>query len=259
MNVRGTGRALWALAMVLLLAAGAPVTSPRPLPRPGGMDPGLEAVLQEILRAPLSPGNGGVVLVSPRPAPRPGLPVADRRDERRPRRGSVCGMRQIRGTPVPAIPGKLAGCGVRQPVRVTEVSGVRLTQAATIDCATARALNEWVVRGVKPAVGRRGGGLAALKVIASYSCRTRNSQPGAKISEHGKGHALDISGIYLKNGDFLSVLEDWNRRRKGRILRAMHDSACGIFGTVLGPDANRFHRDHLHVDTARYRGGAYCR
>jgi len=180
-------------------------------------------------------------------------------DDRAPRRGSVCGVRQIRGETIAAIPGKLPGCGIAQPVRITEVSGVRLTQPATINCRTARTLNDWVQDSVKPAVGRRGGGLAALKVIASYSCRTRNSQSGAKISEHAKGNALDIAGIYLKNGDFISVLDDWRTRRDGKILRALHDTACGPFGTVLGPEANRYHQDHLHVDTASYRGGAYCR
>jgi hypothetical protein len=28
---------------------------------------------------------------------------------------------------------------------------------------------------------------------------------------------------------------------------------------VLGPNANSFHRDHFHFDTARYRSGSYCR
>jgi len=36
-------------------------------------------------------------------------------------------------------------------------------------------------------------------------------------------------------------------------------AACGPFGTVLGPESNRFHRDHFHFDTARYRSGSYCR
>lgn len=34
-------------------------------------------------------------------------------------------------------------------------------------------------------------------------------------------------------------------------LRAAHDSACDIFGTTLGPEANRAHRNHLHIDMAQ--------
>jgi len=28
---------------------------------------------------------------------------------------------------------------------------------------------------------------------------------------------------------------------------------------VLGPEAARYHQDHFHFDTARYRSGSYCR
>lgn len=109
------------------------------------------------------------------------------------------------------------------------------------------------------AVGRTGGGVVKLKVAAGYSCRTRNHKSGAKISEHGKGRAIDLSGFYLKNGDQISVLNDWGKGKYGRILRDMHRSACGPFGTVLGPNADRHHRDHFHFDIAKHRSGSYCR
>lgn len=46
---------------------------------------------------------------------------------------------------------------------------------------------------------------------------------------------------------------------KARFLRGAHETACKIFGTVLGPEANNAHRNHLHVDLAQ-RGvtGAFC-
>lgn len=173
--------------------------------------------------------------------------------------GSVCGVSQIRGETIATIPGRLPGCGVANPVRVTEVAGVRLSQAAIMDCNTARTLNTWVQQGAIPAVGNRGGGLAELKVAAHYACRTRNHQPGARISEHGKGRAIDISGITLQNGDHISVLRGWHERGDRRIIRALHSSACGPFGTVLGPNSDRFHQNHLHFDTARHGSGPYCR
>ena len=271
-QARGIRRAaLWS-ALAVLVAAGAPYTSPRPQPRPANLAvfspshpaqraqaAGLEALIADIVR-PGTQVSG--LAAAPVPPARPAItatPVRSQPDARAPRRGSVCGVRQIRGQSIPAIPGRLRGCGVARPVRVTEVSGVRLSQPADIDCPTAKALNDWVRRGVKPAIKRRGGGVAELKVIVSYACRTRNSQPGPKISEHGRGKALDIAGFTLRNGDFLSVKTDWGRGRDGRILRRIHAAACGPFGTVLGPEANRFHRDHFHVDTASYRGGPYCR
>ena len=42
-------------------------------------------------------------------------------------------------------------------------------------------------------------------------------------------------------------------------LRAVHEGACKIFGTVLGPEANAAHRDHFHLDLVKRRSSAYCR
>ena len=47
--------------------------------------------------------------------------------------------------------------------------------------------------------------------------------------------------------------------RKAQFLRAAHDSACKIFGTVLGPEANEAHRNHLHLDMAQRSFGTICR
>jgi len=44
---------------------------------------------------------------------------------------------------------------------------------------------------------------------------------------------------------------------KSLFLRAIQDGACGIFGTVLGPESNAAHRDHFHLDGAERRK-SYC-
>jgi hypothetical protein len=148
-------------------------------------------------------------------------------------------------------------CGVADAWVVSEVAGVRLTQPAIMNPRTARALDAWVRRGAIPAVDGRGGGLESLVVVAHYACRTRNSRPGAKISEHAKGNAIDIAAFQFRDGSNVSVLRGWNGR-DGRLLRRLHRTACGPFGTVLGPESDRHHQDHFHFDTARHRGGPYC-
>lgn len=183
--------------------------------------------------------------------PTPGVPLG--------RKGSVCGDPSIRGERLSPIAGRISGCGVEEPVRVTAIDGVKLSQASVMDCRTATAIKRWIGEGVRPAIGRTGGGVSALRVAAHYSCRTRNNQPGAKISEHGKGRAIDISAIVLASGEAISVLDGWRDRTHGPILKRMHAAACGPFGTVLGPNSDRFHQDHFHFDTARYRAGTYCR
>jgi hypothetical protein len=217
----------------------------------------------------LNPPGVTAVRVSLRPVERPaGLAAAIRAAETRGTpgrvtqpglRGALCGQRGIIGDRLERIPGRINGCGIAEPVRVREIDGITLAQPATINCDTALAVQEWLNDAVIPTVGRYGGGVASLRVVASYSCRTRNNQPGARLSEHATGNAIDIAGIGLVDGSEISVLDDWGGGREGRILRQLHEAACGTFGTVLGPGADRYHRDHFHFDVAAYRNGAYCR
>ncbi|MBB06437.1 extensin-like domain-containing protein [Pseudooceanicola sp.] len=173
--------------------------------------------------------------------------------------GAVCSDPGIQGVAIGRVPAAIAGCGVDEAVRVSSISGVALSSHAVMDCITAKSFKHWVDNGLKPAVKTRGGGVARIRVAAHYACRTRNNQPGARISEHGRGRAIDISGFTLRDGSKISVLTGWRTKRDSAILRRMHAAACGPFGTVLGPDSNRYHADHFHFDTARYRSGSYCR
>ncbi len=174
-------------------------------------------------------------------------------------RGSVCGHASIKGAVAGPVTGNNAACGFGNAVEVHAVGGVRLSQPALMECSTARVLDDWVSRDMDRIIGIMGGGVEELDVAAHYACRTRNSQPGARISEHAKGRAIDIAAFRLRDGDRLSVEEHWDRGRRGRMLRRLHESACGPFGTVLGPEADRHHQDHFHFDIASHESGAYCR
>ncbi|MFY0635294.1 MAG: extensin family protein [Vannielia sp.] len=175
------------------------------------------------------------------------------------RKGSVCGINSVKGQALKTIGRPGNGCGVSNPVKVTSVGGISLSNAATMDCGTAKALNSWVEKGLKPAIGKEGGGVKQIKVVAHYACRNRNNAKSGRLSEHAKGRAVDISGVMLRDGTYVSVLRGWGSKAWSAALRKMHKAACGPFGTVLGPNANRYHRDHFHFDTARYRSGSYCR
>ena len=178
--------------------------------------------------------TGTMQRASLRTASAPMVRVASNTPKISSRPGSICGDSGIRGEVLAPIAGKFAGCGVANPVRVISIDGVALSQQSIMDCTTARTLRGWVSDSLKPTVGRRGGGVDSLKVAAHYSCRTRNSQPGAKISEHGKGHAIDIAGITLANGKTLTVLDDWRGGgAQARIIKAMHSTACGPLTTSM--------------------------
>ena len=166
-------------------------------------------------------------------------------------KGSVCGVAAIKGKPIAPIKSRVNGCGLEDGVQVTSVSGVRLSMPATIDCTTAKALNKWVESALQPAYG---GKVVELKIAGHYVCRPRNHKKGAKVSEHGRGRAVDISGLVLSSGKTLRVLGGFDKT-----MRRAHKGACGIFGTTLGPGSDGYHEDHLHFDTARHSNGAYCR
>lgn len=153
------------------------------------------------------------------------------------------------------------GCGVRNAWRLYSVNGVQLSQPIVVNCAVANTLSTWITDVMQPAAERRfGERVTKLTVPAGYACRTRNNVRGAKLSEHGHGNAIDISGFELEGGDHISVEQGWFAARKTRkFLANVREGACGPFTTVLGP-GSPYHDDHLHFDLQRHRsGGSYCR
>lgn len=165
--------------------------------------------------------------------------------------GAVCGVPAIKGQEIAPIRSNVSGCGVKEAVAITSVSGVRLSQAATVDCTIAKALNSWVNEVAQPAFD---GKLAELRIAAHYTCRSRNNIKGAKVSEHGKGKAIDISAFILANGEVLTVKENYRK-----LLRKIYKAACPYFKTTLGPGSDGYHEDHFHFDTSARDSGSYCR
>ena len=203
-----------------------------------------------------APGQDGVSGLIGRIIPTTGIKAAR---SSRSATGNLCGVAGLQGTAIASISAPDNGCGIAAPVQVTHVDGIRLSQPATLDCATATALHQWVTQAMRPALGRTSNRVIGLRVPAHYVCRKRNHRSGARMSEHGKGRAIDISAIELTGGETITVLDDWSGSRHSRALKRMHANACGIFGTTLGPGSDGMHENHFHYDTAQHRSGPYCR
>lgn len=174
-------------------------------------------------------------------------------------RGAVCGDWTIVGEDRPTFKGKNPACGIAEPVRIRSVSDILLSQLSLMDCGTAVRLKTWLENTAKPVFADRGGGLKGLRIVGHYACKTQNNQPGGRMSEHARGRAIDISSFILMDGTVITVEEGWANAETNALMRELHAGACGLFGTVLGPEADRFHQGHFHFDTARRHSGSYCR
>jgi hypothetical protein len=159
-----------------------------------------------------------------------------------------------------------SACGAIHPFEMTAAGSgrVALRPAALLRCNMVPAVERWVRGVVEPAAHYYYRvPVVELKVAASYGCRPINNQYGGRLSEHGHANAIDISEFELADGRRITVREGWNGEPRDRaFLRSIHTGACREFTTVLGPDNDRFHHDHFHLDLAR-RGSdgndRYCK
>ena len=156
-------------------------------------------------------------------------------------------------------------CGEFSPLRLSGIQagghGIALPAAPTVNCRMAAALADWVAEIDQYAQAELGAGIAELRTGPAYQCRRRNNAADGPVSEHGFANAVDVSGFVLTDGRLIAVAADWAgdgpERPEARLLAHAQASACARFTTVLGPDANPLHADHLHLDLGCH--GQSCR
>jgi hypothetical protein len=155
-----------------------------------------------------------------------------------------------------------AGCSTLNTVRVTylrsDYSQLQLGNLGPVTCPVANTLSGWARFGVDRAARQiLGSGLRRIDTMGSYNCR--NVAGTERRSAHATANAIDVGGFTLEDGRRIVVLRDWNTAdpQVRAFLRTVRDSACKRFGTVLSPDYNAAHHDHLHLEP----GGArpFCR
>jgi hypothetical protein len=87
----------------------------------------------------------------------------------------------------------------------------------------------------------------------TYSCRPRNNQMGAKVSEHAFGNAMDVMAFVLADGREINVEKGWRGDpAEQEFLREAFVGACRYFTTVLAPGSDPFHYNHIHIDLVRH-------
>lgn len=166
-------------------------------------------------------------------------------------------------TAVSADPIRAGSCGIAAPVEVAALGGgaIQFTTKAVVNCDIASTLAAFMRDTVDPLARQKlGAGVTDVRIAATYACRPRNNVKGAKLSEHAKGNAVDISAFMVK-GEWI-VVGGKNGLAQNAFLKEVRKAACGPFTTVLGPGSDPYHSDHFHFDLAK-RGqsgrGLYCR
>lgn len=154
-------------------------------------------------------------------------------------------------------------CVVRGAVRITGGAVTPINPGDVImQCPLAVRYVIWDRQVLRPAARQAfGAEVSRVESFGSYSCRRIYglSDPAARPSEHARANALDVAAVTLSDGRRVSVLEDWSGDdpREGDFLRRIRDGACQVFTTILSPEYNEAHRDHLHLDGAPR--GVVCR
>jgi hypothetical protein len=146
-------------------------------------------------------------------------------------------------------------CPVDRPLKVSGLgSGVEIAPEAILNCATAESLSAWLKDVVVPEA-RETLHTSPTRIVhgSTYVCRSRNNAPGAKLSEHARANAVDISAIEFAGRDPVQI--GGSIGMEARFEAVIRAGACKHFTTVLGPGSNAAHATHLHFDLAERRGG----
>jgi hypothetical protein len=235
-----------------------------PLPPPRPQDLTAPALAENPPLPPPRPANGGAatpLLAMPQQAPReisapPPPPISD---------CARTAAGRFLAVSLPPIQGP-GSCGVADPVRLDAVlladgSRVAVSPPVVMRCALASEVADWIREDVAPAMASDGDALTQITGAGAYECRTRDHIVGAKLSEHARGNAMDLSAFVDRRGDSTMIRPPDGPTPPARamLIKKIRDGACKRFATVLGPGSDSFHAASLHVDLeARRHGFRLC-
>ncbi|MBY0610602.1 MAG: extensin family protein [Beijerinckiaceae bacterium] len=167
----------------------------------------------------------------------------------------------------PAGAGSGVSCTIAEPILLTEArfgeadeargdTLIAFSDRPLLSCAMAEAFGIYVRDIVAPlARGVYGQPAVSIGTGPGFECRTRNHVPGARISSHAQGEAIDVAWITLRGGTKIAIGVPADDRAQ-RFIHALRAAGCGSFSTVLGPGSDPEHATHLHFDIeARGRDG----
>jgi hypothetical protein len=151
-------------------------------------------------------------------------------------------------------------CGAEQVVVFRGgPAGIAFEPTPVVTCSMALALARFQTVVQEEATRTFGERVVRITQLGTYSCREMAAYRGW-VSEHSYANAIDVETFVLKSGKRVSVLQgfergDTTRTRAGAFLRTVSRRAYDeeLFSNVLTPFFDELHRNHFHLDLARYR------
>jgi hypothetical protein len=141
-----------------------------------------------------------------------------------------------------------------EAVKLDGGAPVTISPPAELRCEMATQMAKWIRDEAAPVFAPAR--LTGILNYDSYECRGRNRVVGAKVSEHGKGNALDIRAFVLAGNKQVSPVD---YRVPHELRENLKISACKFFTTILGPGSDGYHEQHIHFDiAARHNGYRIC-
>lgn len=144
------------------------------------------------------------------------------------------------------------GCALAGTVQLLDV-GVPIGGIKGMRCELASGFIGWLRFGVAPASFQLlGSELVRVETFGTYACRNvvGNMAGTGKLSGHAIANAVDVSGFVLADGRRITVRDSWHSSdpQVREFWQTIRRSACRRFGTVLSPEYNAAHHDHLHLE-----------
>jgi hypothetical protein len=151
-------------------------------------------------------------------------------------------------------------CGAEQVVRYRSGPGaIAYHKRPLLTCGMALAMADFeriVQEEAERILGER---VAKIDHLGTYNCREMAKYDW--VSEHSFANAIDLRNFHLVDGDIVSVLDHFRPREPDAddpktvflrtVARRLFDEH--VFSNVITPYFDELHRNHLHVDLARYR------
>ena len=123
-------------------------------------------------------------------------------------------------------------CPINNAVRITKFRETNISSPLLMNCRAALQTARWLEA------------IEATDIthMGTYNCR--NQRGSGLVSEHSFANAIDVSEV---NG--ANLARDWRKgNARSEYLVSAQERACDYFNNVVGPDDNKAHEDHFHLD-----------